>query len=194
MPYYSTVKLKAISDRKAANRPTTTLLQVRSGMTFLAHATRSPPSNIEGGTLVKLCSWSDTAGCSFLHILFQMLQKVAPNCEVRSSPRAQLAPTNNPLFRGRVGPWGRCSDATETNMLQGMPWGAICVQSSDDSRNSAIRTAYRISLRSSSLREPRYPLLGVLFWLLFLCFLLLFLRRKVRNCCNQQLEIRRGWW
>merc|ERR1711865_1067217 len=48
MPYYSTVKLKAISDRKAANRPTTTLLQVRSGMTFLAHATRSP---LEGGTL-----------------------------------------------------------------------------------------------------------------------------------------------
>ena len=112
---------------------------------------------------------------------------------MRSSPRAQLAPTNNPLFRGRVGPWGRCSDATETNMLQGMPWGAICVQSSDDSRNSAIRTAYRISLRSSSLREPRYPLLGVLFWLLFLCFFVLFLRKKVRNCCNQQLEIRRGW-
>ena len=163
MPYYSTVKLKAISDRKAANRPTTTLLQVRSGMTFLAHATRSPLSNIEGGTLVKLCSWSDTA---VLFLYSFPNSKVAPDCEVRSSPRAQLAPTNNPLFRGRVGPWGRCSDATETNMLQGMPWGAICVQSSDDSRNSAIRTAYRISLRSSSLREPRYPSLGVLFWLI----------------------------
>ena len=86
----------------------------------------------------------------------------------------------NPLFRGRVGPWGRCSDATETNMLQGMPWGAICVQSSDDSLNSAIRTAYRISLRSSSLREPRYPLLGVLFWLLF-WFCLRFTERT--KCC-----------
>ena len=31
----------------------------------------------------------------------------------------------------------------------------------DDSRNSAIHTTYRISLRSSSLREPRYPLLRV---------------------------------
>ena len=51
-------------------------------------------------------------------------------------------------------------------MLPGIPEGAICVQKSDDSLNSAIRTAYRISLRSSSLREPRYPLLGVLFWLL----------------------------
>ena len=38
---------------------------------------------------------------------------------------------------------------------------AICVQSFDDSLNSAIRTTYRISLRSSSLREPRYPLLEV---------------------------------
>ena len=42
---------------------------------------------------------------------------------------------------------------------------AICVQSLDDSLNSAIRTTYRISLRSSSLREPRYPLLRVVFGL-----------------------------
>ena len=38
---------------------------------------------------------------------------------------------------------------------------AIYVQSLDDSLNSAIRTTYRISLRSSSLREPRYPSAGV---------------------------------
>ena len=38
---------------------------------------------------------------------------------------------------------------------------AICVQRFDDSRSSAIRITYRISLRSSSLREPRYPLLRV---------------------------------
>ena len=39
--------------------------------------------------------------------------------------------------------------------------GAICVQRLDDSRNSAIHTTYRISLRSSSLWEPRHPLLKV---------------------------------
>ena len=39
---------------------------------------------------------------------------------------------------------------------------AICVQSFDDSLNSAIHITYRISLRSSSLREPRYPLSRVL--------------------------------
>ena len=38
---------------------------------------------------------------------------------------------------------------------------AMCVQSFDDSLNSAIHITYRISLRSSSLREPRYPLLRV---------------------------------
>ncbi len=43
--------------------------------------------------------------------------------------------------------------------------GAICVQRFDDSRNSAIHTTYRISLRSSSMREPRYPLLRVVFGL-----------------------------
>lgn len=36
--------------------------------------------------------------------------------------------------------------------------GATCVQRLDDSRDSAIHTKYRISLRSSSMREPRYPL------------------------------------
>jgi hypothetical protein len=37
----------------------------------------------------------------------------------------------------------------------------MCVQNFDDSLNSAIRITYRISLRSSSLREPRYPSLKV---------------------------------
>ena len=45
--------------------------------------------------------------------------------------------------------------------FQAEPGSAICVQRFDDSLNSAIRTTYRISLRSSSLREPRYPLLEV---------------------------------
>lgn len=38
---------------------------------------------------------------------------------------------------------------------------ARCVQRLDDSR-SAIRITYRISLRSSSSQEPRYPLLKVI--------------------------------
>ena len=40
---------------------------------------------------------------------------------------------------------------------------AMCVQSFDDSLNSAIHITYRISLRSSSLREPRDPLSKVVF-------------------------------
>ena len=42
------------------------------------------------------------------------------------------------------------------------PSGATCVQRLDGSRDSAIHTMYRISLRSSSMREPRYPLPGVI--------------------------------
>src|ERR1700733_2172618 len=40
--------------------------------------------------------------------------------------------------------------------------GAMCVQRFDDSLDSAIHITYRISLRSSSMPEPRDPLLKVL--------------------------------
>jgi hypothetical protein len=43
----------------------------------------------------------------------------------------------------------------------------MCVQRFDDSLNSAIHITYRVSLRSSSMLEPRDPLLKVLtvrFW------------------------------
>ena len=43
---------------------------------------------------------------------------------------------------------------------------AMCVQQFDDSLSSAIRITFRISLRSSSLREPRHPLLKVVLVLL----------------------------
>src|SRR5689334_8127566 len=44
--------------------------------------------------------------------------------------------------------------------------GAMCVQRFDDSLNSAIHITYRISLRSSSMPEPRDPLLKVLIYFL----------------------------
>ena len=43
--------------------------------------------------------------------------------------------------------------------------GAMCVQRFDDSLNSAIHITYRISLRSSSMPEPRDPLLKVFLYL-----------------------------
>ena len=60
-----------------------------------------------------------------------------------------------------------CNDA-RTGMPFGIPKGAMCVQRLDDSRNSAIHISFRISLRSSSMREPRDPLLKVL---IILCLL-----------------------
>ena len=49
-----------------------------------------------------------------------------------------------------------------TGVPSGIPEGAMCVQRFDDSLNSAIHITYRISLRSSSMPEPRDPLLKVL--------------------------------
>ena len=56
---------------------------------------------------------------------------------------------------------------TQRGMLPRALESATCVQRFDDSLNSAIRITYRISLRSSSLREPRYPLLRVVFCLIY---------------------------
>jgi hypothetical protein len=44
----------------------------------------------------------------------------------------------------------------------------MCVQRFDDSLNSAIHITYRISLRSSSMPEPRDPLLKVLTYYILL--------------------------
>lgn len=68
------------------------------------------------------------------------------------------------------------------NALKQTCWGigypsATCVQRSDDSRNSAIRIAYRIWLRSSSLWEPRYPPLKI-FNFLFGFYLVISLLKK----------------
>jgi hypothetical protein len=64
-----------------------------------------------------------------------------------------------PLVKEEGGRGG--SSGAQADMPLAEASGAICVQTFDDSRNSAIHTTYRISLRSSSLREPRYPLLRV---------------------------------
>ena len=55
--------------------------------------------------------------------------------------------------------------------------GATCVQRSDDSRNSAIRIAYRTSLRSSSIWEPRYPSLKIFY---FGYFFLAYLNNSIK--------------
>ena len=64
--------------------------------------------------------------------------------------------------------WGRDGFAdTQISMLPGRPGSAMCVQNLDDSRGLAIRITYRISLRSSSLWEPRHPLLKVVISITF---------------------------
>ena len=55
----------------------------------------------------------------------------------------------------------------QTGMLPGVPESAVCVQRFDDSLNLTIHITYRNLLRSSSLREPRHPLLAVVLISLF---------------------------
>ena len=50
-----------------------------------------------------------------------------------------------------------CEQTLIHTCSQEYPGSARCVQSFDDSLDSAIRITYRISLRSSSLWEPRHP-------------------------------------
>ena len=61
-----------------------------------------------------------------------------PRSGRETRPRGVVAPLEEVCFQPEAG-------------------SAICVQRFDDSLNSAIRTTYRISLRSSSLLMPRYP-------------------------------------
>ena len=76
----------------------------------------------------------------------------------RSSPARPPAPETRE--RSSLAP-RRMEAPLEETCVRAEPGCAICVQRFDDSLNSAIRTTYRISLRSSSLREPRYPSAGV---------------------------------
>jgi hypothetical protein len=57
---------------------------------------------------------------------------------------------------------------TQAGTLLGGPRSAICVQGFDDSQGSAIHMTYRISLRSSSIGEPRYPMLKVVVLVFFI--------------------------
>ena len=83
-----------------------------------------------------------------------------PVCWCHRDDQVRTGPSPLSRHRGESGVRVGSTDA-EAGMLSAEASSAICVQKLDDSRNSAIHTKYRISLRSSSLREPRYPLLRV---------------------------------
>ena len=69
----------------------------------------------------------------------------------------------HPLLPQRAGKELEGVKDTQTDVPSGIPEGARCVQRLDDSLDSAIHISYRNSLRSSSMGEPRDPLLKVVF-------------------------------
>ncbi|KAK7289138.1 hypothetical protein RIF29_02713 [Crotalaria pallida] len=66
------------------------------------------------------------------------------------------SPSSVPSTRPKQ--WGNDGRHPGRRALSLMASGATCVQRLDGSQDSAIHTKYRISLRSSSMQEPRYPL------------------------------------
>ena len=113
----------------------------RSGNTSVRCLTRAPPVAPEATP-------EPSAGAPTL----------CANTEPRGGharPQAVARRTRRRVRRARAAT--RVEAPLEEACSQAEPGSASCVQRFDDSLNSAIRTTYRISLRSSSLREPRYP-------------------------------------
>ena len=88
-----------------------------------------------------------------------------PGNTFRDEPRLREAKTSKSETHTLVS-FERLHD-TQTGMLLGMPRSARCVQRFDDSLDSAIHITYHISLCSSSMREPRDPLLKVVFIIIY---------------------------
>ena len=76
----------------------------------------------------------------------------------RVHPREQTL-TQIQLLKYINAEWG--SQTLKQACYRENPESAMCVQNLNDSRGLAIRITYRISLRSSSLWEPRHPPLKV---------------------------------
>jgi hypothetical protein len=94
---------------------------------------------------------------------FYYARATGGSATVFKDPRQPRGPNTGPGRPKSAGPEG-LKDA-RTGMPARILAGAMCVQRFDDSLNSAIHITYRISLRSSSMPEPRDPLLKVLTYL-----------------------------
>ncbi|THG04542.1 hypothetical protein TEA_028905 [Camellia sinensis var. sinensis] len=78
-----------------------------------------------------------------------------PCMGARGGPTFARSPSSPLRGRGRGRRNVRCPGRRALNLMAS---GATCVQRLDGSQDSVIHTKYRISLRSSSMRELRYPL------------------------------------
>ena len=113
----------------------------------------SPMTSLSFGVQEKVCGSTTNR--------FWLLHPGADPFQEQIRPTAMLV-----ALREKWRDWWGLTD-TPTDIL---PEGsASCVQSFDDSLNFAIRMTYRISLRSSSMWEPRHPLLKVFQRHLILC-------------------------
>ena len=102
--------------------------------------------------------------------------------------------TNKLYFKGLETPepsnlfhkWNKGVCDTQTDMPIDCSIGASCVQRLDDSQIHANRTRYRTLLRSSSLQEPRDPLLKVVSLYIFTITVKQYKRKCTMRDCSTQ--------
>ena len=119
--------------------------------------TARPPSSRETATLHPGCVAMYTPGAGGGSALMHFGRASNAEAAHPSHPHCRAPPLRATAWEGRI-------HGTQTGMLRGVPRSARCVQRFDDSRNSAIHITYRVSLRSSSMGEPRDPLSKVVFF------------------------------
>ena len=98
--------------------------------------------------------------CISINSQSPVFDRISVKCAQISTLCTLKLHTPPPIGLGRVG----FAD-TQISILPAVTGSAMCVQRFDDSRRYADRITYRISLRSSSLWEPRHPLLKVVWHL-----------------------------
>ena len=136
---------------------------------------RCPRPGVEGGPYLRRGSGSARAVAHHLPLPTRSTASLfGPPCLCGSEGHCPRA-VGRPSVDGLLTPRQACPRED--------PSGATCVQRLDGSRDSAIHTTYRISLRSSSMREPRYPLPRVV----------LFLSPRRRRGCDAPRHVSVPW-
>ena len=129
------------------------------------------PCSIVGTSCVWLYLEPGQVVCLATHTSGLLFGVISPRLQQRTEMHTQTPPPS-PVQSRTDRPGVRVGEQTLQQACSWSPRSARCVQSFNDSLDSAIRITYRISLRSSSLREPRYPLLKVVMSILgFLCYI-----------------------
>ena len=140
-------------------------MNTKRTIVYKKHCEQNP---IEGRTRLRILhffyalpNWPVVQEIQPVHIT--VLLETTPTRKKEILLFSSRAETNNPVNRRKRKRFRSLAERDSLTLKQtcSQNGSAMCVQNFNDSRGLAIRITYRISLRSSSLWEPRHPLLKV---------------------------------